>query len=53
MLKFNCNNIKLDPQRVFLMHGLNESYIFFVKEIIGNYYSKLYNIFRNSDVTCT
>ena len=52
MLKCNCNNIKLDPKRVFLMHGFNESYIFCVKEMRGNY-SKLYNIFRNSDFTCT
>ena len=50
MLNFNCNNIKLDPKRVFLMHGLSESYNFFVKEMRGNY-SKLYNIFKNSDVT--
>ena len=51
-LCLNLIAIKLDPKRVFLMHGLNESYIFCVKEMRGNY-SKLYNIFRNSDVTCT
>ena len=49
-LCLNLIAIKLDPKRVFLMHGLNESYIFFVKKMRGNY-SKLYNIFRNSDVT--
>ena len=36
-LCLNLIAIKLDPKRVFLMHGLNESYIFFVKKMRGNY----------------
>ena len=31
-LCLNLIAIKLDPKRVFLMHGLNESYIFFCKK---------------------
>ena len=31
-LWLNLIAIKLDPKRVFLMHGLNESYIFFGKK---------------------